>query len=204
MIIRNTFSVPLPVDAAWDTLIDVENIVTCVPGATLTEKVDDTTYKGLIAVRLGPVALKFKGTVQFLELDETAHKAILKGKGTDTNGRGGAEANVTFTLAPEADGQSSTAEIETDLKLSGSIAQYGRGEGMISDLANMLVDQFADALRAKLAQQTPATPTEEGDAGTVSPTAAPSQPAEAAKPISGLSLMFRMFWNALCRRFGKA
>lgn len=200
MIIRNTFSVPLPVEDAWTTLIDVENIVTCVPGATLTEKTDDTTYKGQIAVRLGPVALKFKGAVQFLERNEAEHRALLKGKGTDTNGRGGAEANVTFTLEPGGDNGTSVAHIETDLKLSGSIAQYGRGEGMISDLANMLVDQFADALRAKLSVQAQQQASQD-DGG---PAPAPASAPEAAKPISGFSLMLKVLWNAIRRQFGKA
>ena len=196
MIIRNSFTIPLPVEEAWKTLTDVESIVTCVPGAELTEKTDDTIYKGTIAVRLGPVALKFKGTAQFIDLNEDEYRANMKARGADANGRGGADAMVTFSVEPEGDGKSSTALIETDIKLSGSIAQYGRGEGMINDLASMLTDQFAECLRAKLSQRSAAPDNDTNQE-------VPEQAASAAKPISGLSLIFKVIRNSVLRFFGK-
>ena len=108
----------------------------------------------------------------------------------------GADAMVTFSVEPEGDGKSSTALIETDIKLSGSIAQYGRGEGMINDLASMLTDQFAECLRAKLSQRSAAPDNDTNQE-------VPEQAASAAKPISGLSLIFKVIRNSVLRFFGK-
>ena len=119
----NSFEVSLPPDQAWPVLMDVERIAPCMPGAALTEIVDDKTFKGTVSVRLGPVALTFEGEAQFEEMDEAAHTATVKAQGRDPKGRGGAYAIVTFRLEPSEAG--STVLIETDLTLSGSVAQYG-------------------------------------------------------------------------------
>ncbi len=191
MKIENTFAIPLPVADAWKTLIDVESLVPCVPGAALIEKSDDLTYKGKISVRLGPVSLTFKGDAKFKELDEHSYRALMTAKGADANGRGGANANVTFYLEPDEDDKRTTVRIETDLKLSGSIAQYGRGGTMISDLASMLTKQFADNLHQKLSQN---------HANTEDAIPVVTEP---AKPISGLTLGFQVLWNSIYRTFGR-
>ena len=171
----------VPVADAWDILTDIERIAPCVPGAELTEVVDQSTYKGKVAVRLGPVALSFNGTAHFEEIDEAGHRARVSARGTDPKGRGGAEASVIFVLEPDAGG--TIVQIHTDLQLSGSVAQYGRGAGMISDLAGHLIAQFAECLNAQLAAQ--------------------GADAPAAKPISGLRLGLRLLWNAVKRLFGR-
>ena len=146
MEIKNNFEVPLPPDEAWALLMDIPRIVPCMPGAELVEMVDDRTFKGTVAVKLGPVALVFKGTAQFEQRDDQAHTARAVARGTDTKGRGGANATVSFNLARPARG--SRVDVVTDVALSGSVAQYGRGSGIIQGVATQLINQFATSLRA--------------------------------------------------------
>ena len=194
----NTFEVPLPPDKAWPVLMDIRRIAPCMPGAELTEIVDDKTYKGKISVRLGPVALAFAGIVTFEEVDNANYKARVKAQGTDAKGRGGANAGASFRLEPSAGG--SKVLVHTDLSLSGAVAQYGRGVGMIQATAAQIMNQFANNLKTQLAQSgAPAA------AAPASATPAPqtSEPPPAAKPISGFSLMAKVLWDALLRLFGR-
>jgi carbon monoxide dehydrogenase subunit G len=203
----NTFEVPLPPAEAWPVLMDVQRIAPCMPGAQLTEVVDATTYKGNIAVRLGPVALTFAGLIKFEEIDDANHTARVKAQGTDAKGRGGANAAASFRLEPA--GAGSKVVVHTDLTLSGAVAQYGRGVGMIQATAAQLMKQFADNLKKQLAATPAAVAASALSAGTS--TAAPSaasapqpvasQPPPAAAPISGFSLVARVIWDAIMRLF---
>src|SRR5262245_63359004 len=94
----NSFEVPLPPNEAWPVLMNIQGIAPCMPGAKLTEVVDDKTYKGEIGVRLGPVALTFAGTVIFEEIDNANHNAKVKAQGNDAKGRGAAQAAATLRL----------------------------------------------------------------------------------------------------------
>ena len=186
MQIENAFEVPLPPDQAWKVLMDIERIAPCMPGAALTEVVDDRTYKGTVAVKLGPVALSFAGDVSFESIDESARKARVKAQGRDAKGRGGANAIVDFEILPVAAG--AQVRVRTDLALSGAIAQYGRASGMIQGVATELVGQFANSLKAQLGPAQTAAAAE--------PASAPPAPAS-AKPISGFSLILRVLWEQL-------
>ena len=216
----NTFEVPLPPEQAWPVLMDIQRIAPCMPGAQLTEVVDKTTYKGNIGVRLGPVALTFAGLVKFEEIDDANHTARVKAQGTDAKGRGGANAAASFRLEPTAAG--SKVLVHTDLTLSGAVAQYGRGVGMIQATAAQLMKQFAENLRKQLAASAPAaapaaaaapapapstSPASSAPpqaAPTTTPQPAPQQPLPpAAKPISGFSLMAQVIWDAIMRLFGR-
>lgn len=190
MQIDNSFEVPLPPGEAWKVLLDIERIAPCMPGAELTEIVDEKNYKGKVSVRLGPVALAFAGQVQFEDIDDDNHKARAKAKGKDSKGRGGANATIDFKLEPA--GAGSTVFVSTDLNLSGSIAQYGRASGMIEGVATALIGQFAENLRAQLADSSGAKPESTTGAG------------EAAKPISGFSLILKGLWNAILGVFGRS
>ena len=193
----NSFDVPLPPDQAWKTLMDIESIAPCMPGAELTEIVDDKTFKGKVSVRLGPVALTFQGTASFEDVDETAHKASVKAQGADAKGRGGANANVGFHLEPSDAG--STVKIHTDLQLSGSVAQYGRGAGMIQDLASQIIGQFADNLSKQIEADQPAvTPDAARDTSEASPATAPPPP-QAAAPAQVGGMAFKVLWNQIVR-----
>ncbi|MEE2761372.1 MAG: SRPBCC family protein [Pseudomonadota bacterium] len=149
MKLKNAFDLDLPFGEAWKMLLDIERIVPCMPGARLIEILDDRTYRGNVSVRLGPVALTFTGTATFEEIDQAGMYARVKAEGADEKGRGGAAAIVVFRLEPA--GTCSRVSVETDLTLSGSVAQYGRGVGLIQDIAGQLITQFADNLRTELA-----------------------------------------------------
>lgn len=196
----NSFDVPLPPDQAWKTLMDIESIAPCMPGAELTEIVDDKTFKGKVSVRLGPVALTFQGTATFEDIDDAAHKATVKAQGSDAKGRGGANAGVAFHLEPSDTG--STVKIHTDLQLSGSVAQYGRGAGMIQDVAGQIIGQFAKNLSAKIEADQPAG----GNAGAgatdnsdTDAAAAPPSPVQPAAPAQMGGMAFRVLWNQIVR-----
>ena len=201
----NSFEVPLPPAEAWPVLMDIQRIAPCMPGAQLTEVVDKTSYKGNIAVRLGPVALTFAGIVKFEEIDDANRTARVKAQGTDAKGRGGANAAASFRLEPVPGG--SKVLVHTDLSLSGAVAQYGRGVGMIQATASQLMKQFADNLKAQLAASRTATPSAAAPSAPSSAAAAastpppPAAPPPAAKPISGFSLMARVIWDAIVRLF---
>src|SRR5690606_20224121 len=146
--ITNSFSVPLPPDDAWRGLLEVPRIAPCMPGARLKERLEEGRYKGGVAVRLGPVMLNFAGKAEIVEQDPAARKARVRAEGSDAKGRGGAQADVHFALEP--DGAATRVTILTNLTLTGSVAQYGRGAGMINDLASHMVGQFAANLRREL------------------------------------------------------
>jgi carbon monoxide dehydrogenase subunit G len=192
----NSFEVPLPPAQAWKVLLDIERIAPCMPGAELTEVVGKDTYKGKIGVRLGPVALTFAGIVKFEEIDDARHTARVSAQGTDAKGRGGANAASVFRLEPAGSG--SKVLVHTNLTLSGSVAQYGRGVGIIQATATQIMNQFAKALKDKLAQNGAAA----APVSIASPAAQPlpsivppAARAPAAKPISGFALMWNVAWS---------
>lgn len=194
MQLRNSFDVPAPPADAWRILTDVERVAPCVPGAQLTEVIDDHSYAGKIQVRLGPVSLSFDGKAGFVERDDAAHTARLSASGREARNRGSADADVQFSLAPSETG--TTVRIVTDLQLSGPVAQYGRSQGVIASVAEEMIDRFAACLRDNILAS-----------GTSAPNAA-TPPPETAAPASGLSIglgallrMIRRFFAGLA---GKA
>jgi carbon monoxide dehydrogenase subunit G len=178
----NSFEVPLPPDQAWPVLMNVEGIAPCMPGAQLADVIDGRTYKGNIAVRLGPVALTFAGAIRFEEIDDVNHVAKVQAQGNDAKGRGAASATSTFRLEPTPTG--SKVVVHTQLTLSGAVAQYGRGVGMIQATAAALMNQFASNLKKQLTE-----PAAEGSA------------ADAVKPISATSLAGEVVWNSIKNKF---
>jgi carbon monoxide dehydrogenase subunit G len=190
MQLENQFAVDLPPAEAWDVLLNIERIAPCMPGAELTEIVDDRTFRGRVSVRLGPVALSFDGTAVFEEVDNRGQRARVKAEGADSKGRGGAAATVVFRIEPA--GAGSRVIVETDLNLSGSVAQYGRGVGLIQNIAGQLISQFSDNLQAELART---------DASLE--TAGPAPP-PAAKPVPLIALFGKALKDWLVRIFGRA
>ena len=181
----NSFEVPLPVAEAWVVLMDIERIVPCVPGAELTEIVDKDNFKGKVSVRLGPVALTFAGRAEFEERDDQTFSARVKAQGSDSKGRGGANADVTFRLVSTGDA-ATLVEIHTNLQLSGSVAQYGRGVGMITDVASQIIGKFADCLRDQVANAEVSGKTE-------------AVPPPQAAPVSVASIGLRALWNSFVK-----
>ena len=147
MELQHSFSVPVDVDRAWAVLVDIEQVAPCMPGAAL-DTVDGDEFTGSVKVRLGPIGLTYKGKARFVEKDEAAHRAVIDAQGKDARGNGTASATVTATLHPQDDG--TRVEVNTDLAITGKPAQFGRG--VMVDVGNKLIGQFADCLAGKLAK----------------------------------------------------
>ncbi|MBO23504.1 MAG: hypothetical protein CMM26_14185 [Rhodospirillaceae bacterium] len=194
MQLKNSFTLLVEPDAAWNILLDVPRIAPCMPGAELTETVDERTYRGNANLRVGPVSLTFSGEAEITEIDEAAHVATVEAKGNDTKGRGAARATVVFRLV--ADGDASRVDITSDIALTGSIAQYGRASGLIDALAGQIISDFAKNLQAEIGAGGDAVP---ANAGAVEPAAAVSETTSegagtSGNAISGISLFFRALW----------
>src|SRR3954447_23225315 len=142
---ENEFTVDAPVEQAWETLLDLERITPCLPGAALEEESGDE-YKGTMTIRLGPVTQKYNGTVSFEETDEESRRAVLKADGKDARGQGTASATITSTLSEEDDG--TKVRVETDMHLTGRAAQFGRG--VQQEVATKLINQFAECLEKEI------------------------------------------------------
>jgi uncharacterized protein len=194
MQFENFFEVPLPPRDAWRTLLDIRKVAPCVPGAALTEVVDEKTYKGKVGVRLGPVSLSFYGTVTFEEIDAEAMSARASARGADEKGRGGADAKVRFAL--EAIDGGTRVKVSTTLNLSGSVAQYGRASGIINGVANQITNEFANNLKAQITADQAGAPS----------AATTTDAASTAAPISGFGLMWKVMraWIAGLFGLGKA
>lgn len=160
---ENSFEVALPPDAAWHVLLDIPRIAKCLPGATLTEIVDERTYKGNVNVKVGPVALTFAGTATFEEIDEAARTVRVKGAGAEGKGRGRASAEFVIRLEPAGD-SATKVTAKSDVTLSGAVAQYGRGVGVMKAVADEIIGRFAKNLEAEIA----GGGVESGDAPSVS------------------------------------
>ncbi|HMA71246.1 MAG TPA: SRPBCC family protein [Xanthobacteraceae bacterium] len=208
----NAFEVPLPIGDAWKVLMDIRRIAPCMPGAELTDVIDERTYKGRIGVRLGPVALTFAGTVKFDEIDESNHTARVAAQGNDAKGRGAANAIASFRLEPASGG--TRVLVHTNLTLSGAVAQYGRGVGIIQMTAAQIITQFANNLKGQLVQdgatEVTAAPPVAAPPASVPPGPTPSTEASTspqtmlpAKPISGFALIANVVWAFLKRLFGR-
>ena len=142
---ENEFTVEAPVEQAWETLLDLERITPCLPGAALEEESGDE-YKGTMTIRLGPVTQKYNGTVSFEETDEESRRAVLKADGKDARGQGTASATITSTLTEEDGG--TKVRVETDMHLTGRAAQFGRG--VQQEVATKLINQFAECLEKEI------------------------------------------------------
>jgi carbon monoxide dehydrogenase subunit G len=185
MLIENSFDVSAPIDHVWSYLLDVEKVVPCMPGAELTETIDERNWKGKVTIKLGPVSLAFAGKVTMEELDEAAHRAVLKASGMEQRGKGAASATITSTL--EQSPQGTQVQIVQDLKVSGQAAQFSRG--MMQDVSNKLTREFADCLKANMqAEERPGA-----GAGPVA--------MATAKPVKGIRLGLGALWRAIVRFF---
>ena len=199
MEIENEFTVPAPIDHVWAYLLDVERVAPCMPGAELTEVVDDTTWKGKVNMKLGPVSLSFAGTVTMQDRDDVAHKIVLAAKGMEQKGKGAANASVTSWLE---DGQGEThVKMQADIHLTGTVAQLSRG--LLPEVSRKLTQQFADCL----AQSMGAAEVVATESADVADEARAEQAPVKAKPIGGFRLGLSAIWvgikNFFRKLFGK-
>lgn len=198
MKIENEFKVPATAEQLWSYLLDVEQVAPCMPGAELTETVDDTTWKGKVIMKLGPVSLSFAGTVAIAERDDAAHRIVLSAKGMEQKGKGAANASVTSWLEP-GDGET-TVKMSADIQLTGAVAQLSRG--LLPEVSKKLTAQFAECLKANMmAGEAPATAAPTDTQPAADRSSAP--PPVKAKPISGIRLGLSAIWAAIRRFFGR-
>lgn len=145
MQLEHRFTVPVPPDVAWEALLDPERVAPCFPGATL-ESVDGPAFTGTVKVRLGPIALLYKGKGVFTETDAGARRTVIEATGKDSRGNGTAVANVAVQVRPDGDG--TAVDLVTDLTITGRPAQLGRG--LIADVGGKIVKTFAECLAGRL------------------------------------------------------
>jgi len=144
--IEKTFQVEEPVEKVWAFLSDPRQVVTCVPGAQITEQVDERNYKGAISVKVGPSVTDFKGTAEVVRLDPAAHEIEVLGKGQDVRGKGSASMKMTNKLRAVENGTEVVSVSE--LNVVGILAQMGGR--MINEVSNIIFEQFTDCFRKKL------------------------------------------------------
>jgi len=146
------FHVPAPIAQVWKSLADPTDVVTCVPGASITEKVDDANYKGAVVTKFGPIKANYTGDIEIVELDEANNQMTLKGRGLDSKGKGSADLLMVGKLT-EKDG-GTQVDFSMDITIIGMLAQFG--SRLINDVSDQLLNQFVENFKAKLASSAPA------------------------------------------------
>ncbi|MGO9884516.1 MAG: SRPBCC family protein [Solirubrobacteraceae bacterium] len=219
MKLEQSFEVAAPLERVWEALVDVERVAPCLPGAAVTGRNDDGSYNGTFKVRIGPTSASYSGKLAMENIDEAAHTATMEAKGTDRRGQGGASATIVSSLSDPGNG-STRVEVVTDYHITGKLARFGRG-GMIEDISNKLLGDFAKCLQTSLAgapaAQAPApeppaaeepqapAPEDGSDAAAQPPppppppTPQPNQPVAESEPVQGLSLMGSVLWGQVKR-----
>jgi uncharacterized protein len=149
MKLEQSFDVAAPLERVWEALIDVERVAPCLPGAAVTGRNDDGSYDGTFKVKIGPTSASYSGKLAMENIDEAAHTATMEAKGTDKRGQGGASATIVSSVSEAGDG-ATRVEVVTDYHITGKLARFGRG-GMIEDISNKLLGEFAKCLQTSLA-----------------------------------------------------
>ena len=186
MQLEHEFDVPASPEQTLKLLLDAERVIPCLPGATLKQIVDERNWKAEMGVKLGPVGMQFLVDVKLVDRDDAARRVTLAVSGRDTRGKGGADGTVASQLTG-IEGGGTRVHMDTDLHFSGQVAQLGR-PGVVQDVSNKLVDQFASCIQAQLA---------------ASPEEAAAAVTEADKPIKGLSLAVAALVSSIKRLFGR-
>jgi uncharacterized protein len=219
--LEQTFDVDAPVERVWEALIDVEKVAPCLPGAAITEAGEDGTYEGTFSAKVGPASMSLKGTLKMEQVDEASHTATMQANGSNRRGQGGAKATIVSHVS-EREGGGTKVDITTDYTITGALARLGRG-GMIEDVGNRLLRDFASCLEKQLAYQqaqeaapveTAASAPSGDEPGAAAYTATPDAPTvpkvpdvppppPQAKPIGGIRLMLDVLIGRIKRLFGR-
>jgi carbon monoxide dehydrogenase subunit G len=186
--INDAFRVDLPVEETWRVLMDIERIAPCLPGAQLQE-IAGEEYRGVVKVKVGPITAQYKGAAFFESRDDATHVAVIKGSGRDTRGQGNASATITMRLVP--DGGGTAVSVETDLAITGKVAQFGRG--VMADVSAKLLAQFVanlerDVLSEPSVDLVAAAEEEQAAAAPAGGSAAPTDSALSGPPTSNGAL----------------
>jgi carbon monoxide dehydrogenase subunit G len=182
MKIQNEIEVAAPPEELFEVLSDVERVAPLLPGATLEGKEGDA-YTGAVKVKVGPITASYRGRLRFVELDEESHRAVMEASAQETNGQGNAQATITASVSG-SDSQS-VLSLDTDLEVRGKAAQFGRG--VLGNVSQRLLDQFARNLESEVLSSREEPPSEEDAQAEEAGGEAPAQPAAAA-PAGGESL----------------
>jgi uncharacterized protein len=204
--LEQSFEVRAPVERVWETLVDIERVAPCLPGAEITEAGEDGTYRGSFSVRLGPTTAAYRGELNMEELDEAGRRVVMRASGQDKRGQGSAKATIVSTMTEE--GELTRVDVVTDFTITGRLARFGRG-GMIQDISNRLLREFADCLQQKIEAPPAAEPNPLDAVLAATPEGAAAAPVAmggsdaptTAKPIGGFSLFFRALVDRLRRAF---
>lgn len=185
MEINNEFTVSVPIDEAWAVLTNLAGIVTCLPGAQLTGQEGDT-YMGKVKIKVGPVVTEYAGTAVFTEKDDATYRAVIEAKGRDSRGSGNASATITAGLRP--DGERTVVSVDTDLSITGKIAQFGKST--IVEVSQKLLGQFVECLEAKLTagQLAPSAASSDAEPATPGAPSAAPEPQVEAEPLDLMSV----------------
>jgi uncharacterized protein len=194
MRIDQTVEVPAPIGKVWDFLGDIPSVAACMPGATLTKTVDDSTYEGLVKIGIGPLTMNYTGTVTIEDRDEAEHTVRLLAAGRDRRGSGTAKARITARLLPAGDG--TTLRVDSDVSLTGRVAALGRG---VNDVATSLFAEFAGRLTAQVsgAAVAPSAPTSPAPGST-----APAVPVRPTAPKADGIRLGALVWSVTRQRLG--
>jgi uncharacterized protein len=191
--LEQSFEVQAPLERVWQKLIDIEHVAPCLPGAEIAEADDDGTYRGSFTVKLGPTTAAYRGELRMEEVDDSAHRAVMRASGQDKRGQG--SANATIVSSMSAAGDTTRVDVETDFTITGRLARFGRG-GMIKDISNRLLRDFSECLQARIESAPP--PAAAGGAPSVEPATATPPP---ARSVSGFSLALGALIDRLRRLF---
>ncbi len=200
--LEKIYPIKAPLPACWSVLSDIPELATCMPGATITEKTDDTHYKGQVKVKVGPATAAFAGDIEVQAVDAAAHALTMLGKGADKGGSS-ASMQLTATLRAEADGSTSLIG-QADVIVNGKFAQFGGR--MMTSVADMILGQFAGNFEAKAIAAAPAPAAAAAPVGTdpVASTAAPATPApQVQTELNGLAIFWALIKNFFGGLFGK-
>ena len=154
--ITKDFEIAQPIGVVWKSLANPEEIVGCVPGASITEKIDDRNYKGKVVTKFGPIKAAYAGDIEIIELDEANHKMVLKGRGLDSKGKGSADMIMNGLLKEE--GGKTQVNFSMDITIVGKLAQFG--SRLINDVSDQLLNQFVKNFSDQLEAQAPAAAVE--------------------------------------------
>jgi carbon monoxide dehydrogenase subunit G len=187
MKLEQSFEVAAPLERVWAALIDVEHVAPCLPGAAVTGRNDDGSYNGTFKVKIGPTSAAYSGKLFMENVNEEAHSATMNASGTDKRGQGGAKATI-ISRVTEGPSGATTVEVVTDYHITGRLARFGRG-GMIEEISNRLLGQFATSLQASLAgggdEPAPAADASAGAPATAVDAEAPATEASSALGAPG-------------------
>ncbi|KAA1056774.1 SRPBCC family protein [Azospirillum argentinense] len=193
-----TLAVNFPRARVWPLLGDVEQVMSCMPGASLTKPREGDRIFGQMRVKLGPIAAAFAGEGT-LTMDEATHTGVIHGQGTDPKNNSRAKADVTFAVVEEGPG--TRIDLTVDFTLTGVLAQFSRG-AIVQEIANRLTAEFARNLEAKLAATAPVAEEEAAASSDVVAAPAPEPAPEPAKELNAGNLLWVMLKDWLRGLFG--